>query len=102
MNFSRIRTSLFCGATLFSPVVLLAQNDPMGVPAPASQPNQPQQQSSATSMQDSAANAGDVGQIMKDKIFLRSAAEGGIAEATFGQLAVQRSSSDAIKAFAQQ
>jgi putative membrane protein len=52
-------------------------------------------------MQDSAPNAGDVGQAMKDKMFLRKAAEGGIAEVKFGELAAQKGSSDDVKAFGQ-
>jgi putative membrane protein len=52
-------------------------------------------------MQDSASNAGDVGQTMKDKIFLRKAAQGGMAEVKLGQLAVQKASSDDVKSFGQ-
>ena len=51
--------------------------------------------------QDSGPNAGDVGQVMQDKMFLRKAAEGGIAEVKLGELAVQKASSDDVKAFAQ-
>jgi putative membrane protein len=54
-----------------------------------------------TSLQDSGPNAGDLGQVMQDKMFLRQAAEGGIAEVRFGQLAVQKASSDDVKNFAQ-
>jgi putative membrane protein len=52
-------------------------------------------------MQDSAPNSGDVGQVMQDKMFLRKAAEGGIAEVKLGQLAAQKGSSDDVKAFGQ-
>ena len=52
-------------------------------------------------MQDSGPNSGDVGQIMQDKMFLRKAAEGGIAEVKLGQLAAQKGSSDDVKAFGQ-
>jgi putative membrane protein len=38
---------------------------------------------------------------MADKMFLRKAAEGGIAEVKLGQLAVQKGSSDEVKAFGQ-
>jgi putative membrane protein len=38
---------------------------------------------------------------MQDKMFLRKAAEGGIAEVKLGQLAAQKASSDDVKAFAQ-
>jgi putative membrane protein len=102
MNFLQARTILIGAATLLNPSALLAQSDPMGLPASATQANQAQQQQqSTTSIQDSAPNAGDVGQIMKDKIFLRSATADGIAEAKFGQLAVQKSTSDDVKALGQ-
>jgi putative membrane protein len=38
---------------------------------------------------------------MQDKMFLRKAAEGGIAEVKLGELAVQKASSDEVTAFAQ-
>jgi putative membrane protein len=38
---------------------------------------------------------------MQDKMFLRKAAEGGIAEVKLGQLAAQKGSSDDVKAFGQ-
>ena len=85
-----------------SPALLVAQFDPSAIPASQTQPNRPQQQpSSTTSMQDSAPNSGDVGQVMEDKMFLRKAAEGGIAEVKLGQLAAQKGSSDEVKAFGQ-
>jgi putative membrane protein len=74
----------------------------MAVPASQTQANRPgQQMPSTTSMQDSAPNSGDVGQVMQDKMFLRKAAEGGIAEVKLGQLAAQKGSSDDVKAFGQ-
>jgi putative membrane protein len=102
MKPDRIRI-ITLGAVLLSPVALFAQSDPFGTaPASSTQPNQQQrQQPATTSMQDSGANAGDTGQIMKDKMFLRTAAEGGIAEVQFGQLAAQKASSDDVKAFGQ-
>lgn len=101
MKFSYLATTLL-GATFFPPVLLFAQFDPTAIPASQTQPNRPgQQMPSTTAMQDSAPNSGDVGQIMQDKMFLRKAAEGGIAEVKFGQLAVQKGSSDDVKAFGQ-
>ena len=102
MNFNRTRIIMLGAATLLSSSVLFAQTDPMAMPSSAAQANQqPGQQSTTTSMQDSADNAGDVGQIMKDKMFLRGATEGGIAEVKFGQLAVEKATSDDVKAFGQ-
>jgi putative membrane protein len=92
---------LIVGAALFSPVLLVAQSDPMSPPATQTQPNRPQQFPSSSSAQDSAPNSGDVGQIMKDKIFLRKAAQGGMAEVKLGQLAAQKGSSEDVKAFGQ-
>jgi putative membrane protein len=100
MELSHVRTILL-GAAILSPSLLLAQFDPTTV-ASQTQPNRPQQQMpSSPSLQDSGPNSGDVGQIMQDKMFLRKAAEGGIAEVKFGQLATQKGGSDEVKAFGQ-
>lgn len=88
------------GTMLLSSALLIAQSDPMSPSASQSQINRPQQQSAATTaMQDSAPNAGDVGQTMKDKMFLRKAAQGGLAEVKLGQLAAQKGSSEDVKSF---
>jgi putative membrane protein len=52
-------------------------------------------------LQDSGPNSGELGQVMQDKMFLRKAAEGGIAEVKLGQLAAQKASSADVKAFGQ-
>jgi putative membrane protein len=102
MKFSPLRMLILGTATAFSPVVLFAQSNPMNPAGSSSTANQPgQQQPSSTSMQDSSNNASEVGQVMKDKMFLRKATEGGMAEVKFGQLAVQKASSDDVKAFGQ-
>jgi putative membrane protein len=89
-------------AAIFVPTNLLAQPDLMAQGASQTQPNQPQQApASSTAIQDSATNAGDVGQTMKDKIFLRKAAQGGMAEVRLGQLAAQKGSGDDVRAFGQ-
>jgi len=101
MKFSHVCTILF-GTVIVSPALLVAQLDPMASPASQTQPNRPQQTAPSTpSMQDSAPNSGDLGQIMQDKMFLRKAAEGGIAEVKLGQLAGQKGGSDEVKAFGQ-
>jgi putative membrane protein len=101
MKLRYVCTTLLSTA-IISPTLLLAQFDPAVVPASQTQPNRPgQQMPSTTSMQDSAPNSGDVGQVMQDKMFLRKAAEGGIAEVKLGQLAAQKGSSDDVKAFGQ-
>ncbi|HEX4576639.1 MAG TPA: DUF4142 domain-containing protein [Edaphobacter sp.] len=98
MELSHLRTILV-SATILSPGLLFAQFDPTATPVSPTQPGRPQQPSSPA-LQDSAPNSGDVGQAMQDKMFLRKAAEGGIAEVKFGQLAVQKGSDD-VKAFGQ-
>ncbi|WP_433964047.1 DUF4142 domain-containing protein [Tunturiibacter gelidiferens] len=94
--------TLVLSAAILYPATLPAQSDPMSPPASQTQPNRAQQApAAATAMQDSATNSGDVGQTMKDKIFLRKAAQGGMAEVKLGQLAAEKGSSDDVKAFGQ-
>jgi putative membrane protein len=94
--------SIFLGPAILCPGLVLAQFDPTSVLMSQAQPIRPPQQIPSTpSAQDSAPNAGDVGQVMEDKMFLRKAAEGGIAEVKLGQLAAQKASSDDVKAFGQ-
>src|SRR5580704_17514036 len=100
MKFSYACVTLL-GTAIFSPAILLAQFDPSAVIASQTQPGRPPQQLTSPALQDSGPNAGDVGQIMQDKMFLRKAAEGGIAEVKLGQLAAQKASSDDVKAFGQ-
>lgn len=98
MKFNHLR-SILLGTAILSPGLLLAQFDPTSTPASPTQPGRPQPQSSPA-QQDSGPNNGDVGQVMQDKMFLRKAAEGGIAEVKLGQLAAQKGSED-VKAFGQ-
>jgi putative membrane protein len=105
MKFNHVRWILL-GTAILAPGLLLAQFDPAATSAsqaqPQTQPNRPQQQSpSSPSMRDSGPNSGDVGQIMQDKMFIRKASQGGVAEVKLGQLAAQKGSSDEVKAFGQ-
>jgi putative membrane protein len=100
MKFCYVRTVLL-GTVIVSPALLFAQFDPMTATAQTQQNRSQQQAPSTPSTQDSAPNSGDVGQVMQDKMFLRKAAEGGIAEVKFGQLAAQKGSSEDVKAFGQ-
>jgi putative membrane protein len=99
MKFSHLRTAFF-GMAVMSPALFFGQFDPMTVPSSQSQPNRAQQTASPAT-QDSGPNSGDVGQVMADKMFLRKAAEGGIAEVKLGQLAAKKGSTDDVRAFAQ-
>jgi putative membrane protein len=95
MTYSSIRNILLGTATALCPITLLAQN-PMGPPSSGTQPNQPQQ---TQPMQDSSTAMGnsDSNQSMKDKMFVRKAAEGGMAEVQLGQLAAEKGSSQDVK-----
>jgi putative membrane protein len=103
MKLDHVRFILL-GTAILSPGLLFAQFDPTATSASQTQsppqPGRPQQQSSPA-QQDSGPNNGDVGQVMQDKMFLRKAAEGGIAEVKLGQLAAQKGSSDDVRAFGQ-
>ncbi len=101
MKFSQVGTAFLGTAVALSPTLLVAQFDPIASsPAATNRPQQPQIPSNPAT-QDSAPNAGDLGQVMQDKMFLRKAAEGGIAEVKLGQLAAQKANSDEVKAFGQ-
>jgi putative membrane protein len=103
MRFDHVR-SILLGTAILMPGLLFAQSDPTATPASQTQsliqPGRPQPPSSPA-QQDSGPNSGDVGQVMQDKMFLRKAAQGGIAEVKLGQLAAQKGSSDDVKAFGQ-
>jgi putative membrane protein len=98
MKFNQMRIIMLGTVSALSPVVLVAQ-DPMPPGVSGNRPTQQQLGSPGT--QDSGHNANEMAQTMKDKTFLRQAAEGGIAEVKLGQLAAQKASSDDVKAFGQ-
>lgn len=92
-------------------VSLLAQSAPGGMTGGGgmngqggspTQPNQsPMQQQNVNGANDGGGGGGMMGQAMKDKMFLRKAAEGGMAEVQLGQLAAQKGSSEQVKDFGQ-
>ena len=100
-------------ALLAAAGVLRAQTDPNG--SPLGNPNGPASAGSPNSQAtpgvlrpgalgaDSSLNSsgGVDAQAMQDKLFLRKAAQGGAAQILLGQLALQKTSNDSVKRFAQ-
>lgn len=115
MNFRPTRIILLSIAAMLFPVVLFGQGEPGSMPesmaqsSPSNSSNPAQQgrpqpqfgQQPTASMQDSAGGSTQTPQMMKDKMFLRKAAEGGIADVKFGQLAAQKGDSEEVKDFGQ-
>jgi putative membrane protein len=101
MKPNQIRVVMLGTVAMLSPVVLLAQSDPMNPGGSVSTSNQPNPHQSSGNMQDSGTNANEVSQSMRDKAFLRKAAAGGMAEVKFGQLAAQKGGSEEVKTFGQ-
>ncbi|WP_263366014.1 DUF4142 domain-containing protein [Edaphobacter bradus] len=91
--------ALVCAVALPSSFVS-AQNEPLAPPASATQPNLPSQAQPSTSIRDSN-TGGDTVQFMRDKTFIRHAAEGGLAEVQLGQLAAEKGTGDDVKGFGQ-
>ncbi|MCU1322953.1 MAG: hypothetical protein JWM43_2602 [Acidobacteriaceae bacterium] len=103
MNKHTIRMALLGAAVTLCPLGLYAQTpDPMSSPASQTSPNMPQQQQpAATSMQDSSGGMGNAAETMREKMFLRKAAAGGMAEVQLGQLASEKAQGEDVKAFGQ-
>ncbi len=106
MNAPRMQIVALGVAALFAAACNSdAQTYPgQGQPTPQ-QSNQQQQQpgvnrgAMSNDLQDSTPSAGVSGQMMKDKIFLRKAAEGGMAEVELGRLASQKAGAQDVKDF---
>ena len=94
---------------VLAPVALHAQNDPSGMPNGPAAANSPNSQTTPSVLRpgalgtDSSQNSsgGADAQAMKDKMFLRKAAQGGAAQVQLAQLALQKTSNEAVKKFAQ-
>ncbi len=107
MNFNPARILTLSAATLLCTVPFGAQGQSStggsgqsGQSSPSSQTAPPSSNRPMSSMEDSTGN-GDSGQTMKDKMFVRKAAEGGMAEVQLGQLASQKASGTDVKDFGQ-
>ncbi len=102
MNYRPMRNSLFIAATALCPVALFAQSDPMAPPTSNTTPTPPGPNHQSTiATQESTGMSSDATEGMKDKIFLRKAAAGGIAEVQLGELAVQKAGAQDVKDFGQ-
>ena len=107
MNRKQMHNSFLCTATFALSSFVYAQTG-AGSGSVANQQTQTNQQQSGTQAAGMAgamtggSSAADANpQMMKDKMFLRKAAEGGMAEIQLGQLAAQKGSSDDVKQFGQ-
>ena len=101
---NQIRVALLSTAAVLAPLALvvaplaLFAQDAMVPPASS---NLPSQQPQSPAMQDSSGAPGMTAQMIRDKMFLRKAVAGGLAEVQLGQLAVQKAESPEVKAFGQ-
>jgi putative membrane protein len=95
-----LRFAVLGAAVLLLPAALMGQMDPnQPPPLPQNQnPNSPQP--SPSSMRETLGAPGQTGQQMVDKQFIRTAAEGGIAEVKLGLLATQKGGPE-VKTFGQ-
>jgi len=105
MRSNRFRALTLCtvasGALILGPVALAQGTNPDPM-APTSQiPAQPTAQQPNPIQPQGEQSTGISSDDMRDKMFLHKAAEGGMAEVQFGQLAVQKAASDDVKQFGQ-
>jgi putative membrane protein len=98
MNCHPIRIIFLGTATTLCPIALFAQSDTMP-PTTNTTPNLPSQNRSP--VQESTGMSSDPIDAIKDKMFLRKATAGGLAEVQLGQLATQKAGAQDVKDFGQ-
>jgi putative membrane protein len=101
MKFSSIQIALLGTAIGLAPATVFAQDPATMPPVPNTQPGNPNQQPPNPTTQDSTGAPGMTGQMMRDKLFLRAAVEGGLLEIKLGELAAQKGSTADVKEFGQ-
>lgn len=102
MRLAALPLVLVCIPFSSGPSVFAQQANPLAASASQTQPNQPGRvQSSTTSLQDSSGASSNTMQQMRDRMFLRKATEGRLAEVEMGKLAGQKSSSEEVRSFGQ-
>lgn len=104
MKFVRMHVLMVGIAVSLFPAAAFCQMDSSAILISSAQTNQPGQPASEQitppSEQDSGQNSAESRQVVRDRMFLRGAAESGIAVVKFSQLALERSPSDDVKVFA--
>ncbi len=102
-EWNRMGIVLLCAAAVAAPPLMSAQAGG-SMPSSPSTPASPSSTPGMSGMSDattSTATGDPATQEMKDRLFVQKAAEGGMAEIQFGQLAAQKGGSDEVKQFGQ-
>jgi putative membrane protein len=94
---SSIKIALLSTAIVLAPAAVFAQDPATMPPIPSTQPSNPNQQPPNPGTQDSAGAPGMTGQMMRDKLFLRTAVEANLLQVKLGQLAAQKGSAADVK-----